>query len=59
MIHKTHEEFLTRIKNYVNNKEVNIKTDKTSRIQTVISTFEKKRKSILNFYLRKWRRNEY
>lgn len=25
----------------------------------MIGTFEKKRKSILNVYLRRWRRNEY
>jgi hypothetical protein len=33
--------------------------DRTDRIQKVIETFEKKRKSILNFNFRRWRRNEY
>jgi hypothetical protein len=34
-------------------------TDRTNRIQKVIETFEKKRKSILNVNWRRWRRNEY
>lgn len=50
---------MTRMKNYGNNQIILKKEDRTKRIQTVIETFEKKRKSILNFYMRKWRRNEY
>lgn len=59
MIHKTLEDVMTRMKNYGNNQIILKKEDRTRRIQTVIETFEKKRKSILNFYMRKWRRNEY
>lgn len=47
------------MKNYNNSRDSDRLTDRTSRIQRVIATFEKKRKSILNANLRRWRRNEY
>lgn len=59
MIHKTLEEAFSMIQNYGNNQTILKKIDLTDRIQKVIETFEKKRKSILNFYVRRWRRNEY
>ena len=59
MIHKTNEDFMAKVKNYGYYTDVVKKTDLTNRIQFVIETFEKKRKSILNFYVRKWKRNEY
>lgn len=57
LIYKVSEEFFTRVKNYNNHKDNAQLTDRTYRIQKVIETFEKKRKSILNVNLRKWRRN--
>ena len=47
------------IKNYGNNQEVIKKSDKTNRIQFVIETFEKKRRSILSSNMIRWRRNQY
>lgn len=55
--YKISEEFFTRVKNYNNHKDNAQLTDRTNRIQKVIETFEKKRKSILNVNLRRWRRN--
>jgi hypothetical protein len=57
--YKVSEDFFTRIKNYSNSKDNSKLLDRTNRIQRVIETFEKKRKSILNVNLRKWRRNQY
>ena len=59
MIHKTREDVFSRIKNYGNNQIILKKTDRTDRIQTLIETFEKKRKAILSFNMVKWRRNQY
>lgn len=47
------------MKNYINyTAKVKI-SNETNKIQKVIETFEKKRKSILNFNLRRWRRHDY
>jgi hypothetical protein len=59
MIHKVQEEVVSKIKNYGNNQEIIKKTWRTNRIQTVIETFERRRKNILNFNMRKWKRNQY
>jgi hypothetical protein len=57
--YKTFEDFFARLKSYANKRDDDRLTDRTSRIQRVIATFEKKRKSILNANLRRWLRNEY
>lgn len=57
--YKLFEDFFTRLKSYSNKRDNDKLADKTMRIQTVIETFEKKRKSNLNAYFRRWRRNEY
>lgn len=59
MIDKTHEDVFHLMKNYGHNQEVLKKSDKTNRIQTVIETFEKKRKAILSTNMIRWRRNQY
>ena len=59
MIDKAKEDVLHLIKNYGFNQEVLKKSDKTNRIQTVIETFEKKRKAILSTNMIRWRRNQY
>lgn len=47
------------MKNYINYTEKVKISNETHKIQKVIDTFEKKRKSILNFNLRRWRRHDY
>lgn len=54
---KLFEDFFSRFKSFANKKDQDKLTDRTDRIQKVIETFEKKRKSILNVNLRRWRRN--
>jgi hypothetical protein len=56
---KLFEDFFTRIKSYANQMDQDKLSDRTLKIQKVIETFEKKRKSILNVNLRRWRRNEF
>lgn len=56
-MHRAKEDFISRLKNYSNNKIIIDRTLRTDKLQQVIETFEKKRKDTLNIYWRKWRRN--